>query len=204
MSLYQVKTVNGHNLTEVVSAFQKAVRRGQVDDALYWATDMYMTGYHEYCWKRMKVMASEDIGLADRHLPATLQALYQTFVELAKKKDKHQPEKLQFVHAVLLLATSPKSRMVDHALIHHFLKHKENRREIPDCALDKHTQRGKQMRRGFEHFFAEGAVLANEVGEDPYLELAKAALMGGRRQSPAHDDEAPEEVESSSSPGELF
>ena len=202
MSLYRVKTVNGHNLTEVVSAFQKAIRRGQVDDALYWAVDMYLTGYHEYAWKRMKVMASEDIGLADRNLPATLQALYQTYVELAKKKDKHQPEKLQFVHAVVLLATSPKSRMVDHALIHHFLKHKENRREIPDFALDKHTQRGKQMGRGFEHFFAEGAVLANEVGKDPYLELAKAALMAGGGDYPDEED-GPEEAEVSKS-GKLF
>lgn len=198
MSLYRVKTVNGHNLTEVVSAFQKAIRRGLVDDALYWAVDMYLTGYQEYAWKRMKVMASEDIGLADRNLPATLQALYQTYVELAKKKDKHQPEKLQFVHAVVLLATSPKSRMVDHALIHHFLRHKQNWREIPDFALDKHTQRGKQLGRGFEHFFAEGAVLANEVGTDPYLELAKAALMGGYV-----PEEEPDEEEVSK-PGKLF
>lgn len=200
MSLYRIQTVNGHNLTEVVSAFQKAIRRGQVDDALYWATDMYLTGYQEYAWKRMKVMASEDIGLADRTLPATLQALYQTYLELVKKKDKHQPEKLQFIHAVLLLATAPKSRMVDHALIHHFIRHKENRRAIPDYALDKHTQRGKQMGRGFAHFFAEGAVLKNEVGTDPYLESAKSILMAGGTAPEPEDAQEPPPAKS----GKLF
>ena len=65
MSLYKVTTVNGHLLPEVVSALQKCIRRGQVDDALYWAVDMYLTGYDEYCWKRLRIMASEDVGPAE-------------------------------------------------------------------------------------------------------------------------------------------
>ena len=185
MSLYKVTTVNGHLLAEVVSALQKAIRRCQVDDALYWAVDMYLTGYDEYCWKRLKVIASEDIGPAEPHLPATLAALYQTYTELKKKKDPHDPQKLQFVHAVLLVASARKSRVVDHALIHHFVNHAQLKREIPDCALDKHTLRGKQMGRGFDHFFAEGGRLENEVGDDPYRELARETLTKGKAPAPA-------------------
>jgi replication-associated recombination protein RarA len=48
MSLYKVTTVNGHPLPEVVPALQKCIRRGQVDDAIYWAVDMYLAGYDEY------------------------------------------------------------------------------------------------------------------------------------------------------------
>ena len=51
--LYTVQTPNGHLLTEVVSALQKCIRRGQLDDALYFATQMYLAGYAEYAWKRM-------------------------------------------------------------------------------------------------------------------------------------------------------
>ena len=185
MSLYKVTTVNGHLLAEVVSALQKAIRRCQVDDALYWAVDMYLTGYDEYCWKRLKVIASEDIGPAEPHLPATLAALYQTYTELKKKKDPHDPQKLPFVHAVILVASARKSRIVDHALIHHFFNHVQLKREIPDCALDKHTLRGKQMGRGFDHFFAEGGRLENEVGDDPYRELARETLTKGKAPAPA-------------------
>jgi replication-associated recombination protein RarA len=190
MSLYKVTTVNGHLLPEVVSAFQKCIRRGLVDDALYWGVDMYMTGYHEYAWKRLRIITSEDIGPANPHLPATIEALYVAFHDQLKKKDAaHAPERLFFVHAVILVATSPKSRVVDHALIHHFTNHKAVRREIPDCALDKHTQRGKKMGRGVDHFFLEGIKLANEAeGLDPYREFAREALFSG----PAKADEETE------------
>lgn len=179
MSLYLVKTVNGHLLPEVVSAFQKAIRRGEVDDALYWGIDMFLTGYQEYAWKRMFVIASEDIGpIGNRSLPAILQALYQTYNYLAKKKDKaHTPEKLQFVHAIILLAMSPKNRIVDHALIHHFENHAALKRDVPDYALCKHTIKGRRLGRGFEHFFAEAGLLNNEDGEDPYKQLAIDTLM---------------------------
>jgi replication-associated recombination protein RarA len=177
MSLYAVTTVNGHLLPEVVSALQKCIHRGQVDDALYWAVDMYLTGYDEYAWKRLRIMASEDVGPAEPNLPATIEALYHTYTDLKKKKDEtHAPQRLQFVHAVILLATARKNRVVDHALIHHFGNHASLKRDIPDFALDKHTLRGKRLGRGFDHFFAEGGKLANEAGEDPYREQARQTL----------------------------
>ena len=180
MSLYKVTTVNGHLLPEVVSALQKCIRRGQVDDALYWAVDMYLTGYDEYAWKRLRIMASEDVGPAEPNLPATIEALYHAYTDLKKKKDEtHAPQRLQFVHAVILLATARKNRIVDHALIHHFGNHATLKRDIPDYALDKHTARGKRMGRGAEHFFAEGIKLENETGDDPYRELARQTLTAG-------------------------
>jgi replication-associated recombination protein RarA len=178
MSLYKVTTVNGHLLPEVVSALQKCIRRGLVDDALYWAVDMYLTGYDEYCWKRLRIMASEDVGPAEPDLPATVEALYRTYADLKKKKDEaHAPQRLQLVHAVILLATARKNRIVDHALIHHFENHAKLKREIPDYALDKHTAAGRRLGRGAEHFFAEGIKLANESGDDPYRELARQSLV---------------------------
>jgi replication-associated recombination protein RarA len=174
-----VKTVNGHLLTEVVSALQKCIRRGDEDGALYFGVDMYLSNYAEYAWKRMRIMVSEDIGLAEPNLPANFEALYNSYTALAKKKDPHAPEKLMFVHAILLLSRAKKSRIVDHALIHHFLNHgkPEVRREIPDAALDKHTVRGRKMGRGFDHFFNEGAKLENAWMEDPYLDSAKRTLI---------------------------
>jgi replication-associated recombination protein RarA len=179
-------TKNGYAFDEVASAFQKSIRRGMTDDALYWAVELYVSGRAEYVWKRMKIMTSEDVGLGERHLPATLHALYQHYLEQVRKKDAyHAPERLFFVHAVILLATAPKSRLCDHALIHHFATHDRDRREIPDYAVDKHTRRGKQMGRGLEEFFASGIELANPATiDDPYLVSAQEALADGLSAGP--------------------
>jgi replication-associated recombination protein RarA len=192
MSLYKVTTVNGHLLPEVVSALQKSIRRGRVDDALYWAVDMYLTGYDEYCWKRLRIMASEDVGPAEPHLPATVDALYRAYADLKKKKDEaHAPQRLMLVHAVILLAQAHKNRVVDHALIHHFGNHATLKRPIPDYALDKHTAAGRRLGRGADHFFEEGIKLENEQGEDLYRELARQTLTAGPAVEVTVDDVEP-------------
>lgn len=190
---FQPKTVNGHSLFEVVSALQKAVRRGDVDDALYWAVDMDLSGYSEYCWRRLQIMASEDIGLANPVAPAIVHALRETYLDHVGRSPKHAPERLMLINAVVYLATSPKSRMVDNALIAHYANHESLYREIPDYALDKHTQRGKAKKRGVAHFYDEGASIrpfvidsphpiaeAIENGADPYEQMARRALEEGR------------------------
>lgn len=175
-----VYTVNGHDLAEVVSAFQKAIRRCALDDALYWAADMYLSGYVEYAWKRMRIIVSEDIGPANPTLPAVIHALYETWDGLRKKGDRQPHEKLPFVHAVFLMATSKKSRVIDHAGICHFRDHGHRFREVPDYALDKHTSRGRRLGRGFEHFFKEAGLLVNEVeGLDVYRDEAAKILIEG-------------------------
>lgn len=187
-------TVNNHNLFEVVSALQKAVRRGNVDDALYWAVDMDLSGYADYCWRRLVVMASEDIGLANPDAVPVIYALHEHYDEMVGKSPKHRPERLFLVHAVLYLTTSPKSRIVDNALIQHYAEHDRLRREIPDYAFDKHTQRGRAKKRGVEHFFEVGAMVHPypgeaehelitmvEAGHDPYADGAKRVLNEGRQ-----------------------
>lgn len=176
-ALPRFTTINGYSFGEVASALQKSIRRGDVDAALYWAVELYESNFDGYAWKRMRIIVSEDIGPANPLLPAVVAALYQTFLDLKKKKDaKNQPERLPFVHAVILLAASPKSRIVDNALIAHFFTHHGDRREVPDYALDKHTVRGRNMGRGFEHFFTHGAKL-HPVGELDAAPLADGTSL---------------------------
>lgn len=101
----------------------------------------------------------------------------------ARKKDdtQHAPERLFLVHAVIALCRSYKSRVVDHALIV-FYEGKRGARSIPDFALDRHTQRGRRMKRGWSHFFTEGigdqmipdaySARAQQIRRDDRLELA--------------------------------
>lgn len=174
MTFAELTSPGGHKLGEVASALQKCIRRGLADDALYWATELDLAGYTEYVWKRLRIIASEDLGPADHHAALMVRALYESWLELRKKDDKrHAPERLFLVHAVLYLAGAPKSRMVDHALIVHYEGGRPHR-EIPDFALDLHTQRGRSRKRGWAHFWKEGARLspAGDV-DDPYSAAAR-------------------------------
>jgi replication-associated recombination protein RarA len=170
------QSAGGYFLGEVASALQKSIRRGLEDDALFWATELDISGFGEYAWKRLKIIASEDVGLADPLVAVAVQSLYQSWKEQRSKKDaKHEPERLFFVHAVLLLARAQKSRMVDHALITFYEADRASiRRDVPDYALDKHTAAGRRMRRGHSHFWEEGARVENAAPmADPYRERAR-------------------------------
>lgn len=140
-----LRTRNGYLLSEVVSALQKAIRRGELDEAAYWASELDLSGYSEYLWRRLRIICSEDVGPANPHLPATVNALHQWW-QGAKSRAGGGAE-LFIVHAVLLLCRSPKTRVVDHLTAVAYLGHDEQHLEIPDHALDMHTERGREMGR---------------------------------------------------------
>lgn len=172
-------TAGGYKNEEVSSALQKSIRRGLVDDALFWATELDRSGYGEYVWKRLRIIASEDVGTAAPSLVLEIRALYENWKDLRKKDDaKHAPERLFLVDAVRRCALAPKSRAVDHALIFHY-EGPRAPRPIPDFAFDKHTSAGRQLGRGARHFFDEGAQLAaSPVDSDPYAAAARAIRAG--------------------------
>lgn len=104
-------TTGGYNGYQVVSAMQKCIRRALERDALFWATELWAScdaKGREYIWHRLRVIASEDVGLADNNACVQVSALYANF-------QRRPNEKLFLWHAVLLLARAPKSRIVDHA-----------------------------------------------------------------------------------------
>lgn len=189
MTFAELTSPGGHKLGEVASALQKCIRRGLADDALYWGTELDLAGYPEYVWKRLRIIASEDIGLADPHAPLMVRSLYESWLELRKKDDKrHAPERLFLVHAILYLAGAPKTRIVDHALIVHY-EGQRSKREIPDFALDLHTGRGRARRRGWKHFWEHGAQLAPESEIwDPYSAKAREIRADRQQLLPGLDD----------------
>jgi replication-associated recombination protein RarA len=160
---------------------QKAIRRGQVDDAAYWAMEMF-DRYPHHLWRRLNVIVSEDVGIAEPMMPAVIHALYATFKE--QRSERHGDGGLPTMHAVILMAKARKSRMVNNALIVHATAD-DTYRDVPDVALDRHTKRGREMGRGMTHFAKEAALLADPAsGElsaegalpDPYLDRARTVL----------------------------
>ena len=182
-------TRKGYDFGEVSSAFQKCIRRGLENDALYWAAELDKSGFGEYVWKRIRIITSEDIGIAAPYLPSTIRALYENWSDLRKQKDaQRNPERLFLIHAVILLVRSKKSRMVDSAYLTFY--NMDEKRPMPDFALDKFTKRGRMKSRGWDHFFAEATLLGNPSDiPDPYLTLAMEAAKGVSPKTLFTDDE---------------
>ncbi len=162
------------------SAMIKSIRRGLIDDAVYWASCVYACGNETNIWRRIFIHLSEDIGLADIHLPATIKALYDNYLIL-KNSDKAPyemdgAELLPMIHAVMLLANAKKSRAVDNAITVHFKSHRQDK-EIPDYAFDYHSPLGRRMGRDLKHFFDIAAHIENEGDfKDEWKERAKNIL----------------------------
>lgn len=168
-------TSNGYYLDEVISALQKEIRRGNEYDAVYWAVELESFN-SKALWNRLKVIASEDVGVAEPHAPLIVSAL-ESMYDYSKEKKKEE-YRMFFVNAVSILARAPKCRVADNLMITLFGDIKLGKRlEMPDYAIDKHTFRGRRMGRGMKHFIEEGSKINNEGVEDPYKKRAEEHLL---------------------------
>ncbi|ORB65935.1 replication-associated recombination protein A [Mycobacterium scrofulaceum] len=103
---------DGDQHYDVISAFIKSVRGSDVDAALHYLARMLVAGEDpRFLARRLMILASEDIGMAD---PGALQvavAAAQTVALIG------MPEaQLTLAHATIHLATAPKSNSVTTAL----------------------------------------------------------------------------------------
>jgi len=172
-------TVNGYNYLEVVSAFQKSIRRGDEDVALFFAIEIEQSNRHEALWRRLKVIVSEDIGLANNQASIMIDTLHRAYKEARAQKKPNHPERLMLVHAILYLCRSAKSRLVDWALNVHYPFHGSELIDIPDYAFDMHTAKGRRLGRDLAHFAEHGAKLSNfhiQPNEDEYKQKALDVL----------------------------
>lgn len=170
-------TIRGFDVWECMSALQKAIRRGEEQSALTWAVELDQSGYGKMLWSRLLVIAAEDVGLADPSMVTHVKALYDTWLMFLNRKNKHMPERLYSTQAVMMLARAPKSRMVDNAVWATYGHEDPLVPEIPDYALDAHTQAGRAAGKGKtaetnpDSFHLENAA---DLGPNPYQERKSA------------------------------
>lgn len=168
----QKLTAHGYDFYEVASALQKAIRRAEEDDALFWAAELYESGYQDYCWKRMIIMCSEDVGLGEPSCIVQVMACRQAY-EFMKAWHDTGAMKLPFVQAVLVLVRSRKSRYCDHVITVYWNKIKSGiKRAFKDYVFDMHTRKGKAMGRGLEFFYTDSCKIinANKLSGEERLE----------------------------------
>src|SRR3990170_2157487 len=153
---------------------QKCIRRGMEYSAVHFAVELEEHN-PTALWNRLKIIASEDVGVANPPMPIMIETLHKHYCE-SKSKLNNDSYRLFVVNAVICLCRSPKSRITDDLLKVVYIERQFERNklpQIPNFALDMHTYRGKINGRGIDHFYSEGAKLENEAFPNPYTEKAK-------------------------------
>jgi replication-associated recombination protein RarA len=159
-----LRTAHGFPADELISALQKSIRRGLVENAALVAYELFASGpaFEDKVWQRLEIISVEDVGLGRIEAPLLVHAL-EAF---RRRAEPESPDRLIYlVHAVRLLALSRKDRTSDELAtwVRLAVDGGGARPEVFDDALDMHTRRGQEMGRGFRHWFTAGARVENEL-----------------------------------------
>lgn len=152
---------------DTISAFIKSVRGGDPDAALYWLAKMLEGGEDpRFIARRLVILASEDVGLADsRGLPLAV-ATFQACDIIG------MPEcRINLAHATVFLATAPKSNASYSALTAAQQCIREERiQPVPIWLRDRSGQSSRESGHGkgylYSHDFQE-AVSGQYFMEEP-------------------------------------
>ena len=96
----QILTLKGYDLYEVVSAFQKSIRRGMEKESMFWGIELHESGFANHAWRRMLIMSTEDIGLANPFAPVVINSLNDQYNKLFNPKDHKAQHRLPYTQAI--------------------------------------------------------------------------------------------------------
>jgi putative ATPase len=161
---------------DTISAFIKSCRGSDPDAAMYWLAKMLAGGEDpRFIARRLVILASEDVGLADpQALPLTVAAHHACdFIGLPEAQ-------LTLAHATLYIATAPKSNSANLALgeAHRALKESPVQ-TIPSALRSKSGQANQRIGQGkdydYSHDFPENISGQNYLEKPLTLYTPKTA-----------------------------
>jgi len=160
---------------ERISALQKFIRRGKEGEAGQVFFLLCEGGYFYWAVARLVVIAHEDIGLGDPDKALFALRAVDDAREMFKKKN--EAWRLAAANAILALCRARKSREGDHFQAAMRGRNIENPLVLPEYIYDRHTQKGRKLGRGFQHFRDVGSLLVNGT-PDQYEDEAFRFWLG--------------------------
>ena len=161
----ELRTIRNYKFSEVSSAMQKAVRRGDTQLAGYWALELWASGFGNYVWKRLLTVSAEDCwGIITQEV----KTLHESYLVINENVPARKAKGRIFISkAVILLSIAKKSRDADHlqnfvydqqagldpATLTDELEQAGEYVPIPDYAYDCHTPQGKKAGKTKAEFF---------------------------------------------------
>lgn len=127
---------------DTISAFIKSVRGSDPDAALYWLAKMVYAGEDpRFLFRRMAILAGEDVGMADPNAITVVMSCWQTFERIGMPEGQ-----FPLAQAVIYLATAPKSNTT--SAFFDALKAVEEEQEVD---VPNHLKDGNRDKEGFGH-----------------------------------------------------
>lgn len=167
---HDIKTASGYTGDLLLSALQKFIRRGDVENAVRAAYELaiYSEEAEQVVWQRLRVICAEDVGMGNTNAPAVIHAL----AESVKAFPWGNPDRnIILTHAVRYLCACPKDRAS--CTLNSVIKRRVKAGvafELPDYVYDMHTEKGREMGRGRMHFLHEASrVVPSSQVEDPWF-----------------------------------
>ena len=164
-----------------ISAFIKSIRGCDPDAAMYWLAKMLAGGEDpRFIARRLVILASEDVGLADSRGILVANAAFDAVERVGL------PEcELNLAHAVIFLATAPKSNSATTALFKaKELVANEEIRPVPMHLRDAHTSFNKKLGNGDGYIYNHDC--PNHISGQDYMEkpvqLYTPTEYGGEKQ----------------------
>lgn len=108
MNNYQLNS--GLDLYVVGSALQKALRRSEIEQSLYFARELEFEGHANYVWKRLFLSCLEDVGLASIEVLPEVYGMYKSYLQIKEvKKVGKKLSWLVLTRAIHLICDSTKN-----------------------------------------------------------------------------------------------
>jgi putative ATPase len=127
---------------DTISAFIKSLRGSDPDAALYWLARMVYAGEDpRFIFRRMLILASEDVGLAEPQAVAIVNACAEAFDRVGLPEGRYH-----LAQATLYLANVPKSNSVMGFFDALAIVEKEQQADVPNPLKD-----ASRDRQGFGH-----------------------------------------------------
>lgn len=127
---------------DTISAFIKSVRGSDPDAALYWLARMVYAGEDpRFIFRRLLILAGEDVGLADPQAIVVVNACAETFDRVGMPEGRYP-----LAQATLYLATTAKSNSVMGFFDALSTVEQEREAEVPNPLRD-----GNRDKQGFGH-----------------------------------------------------
>lgn len=127
---------------DTISAFIKSLRGSDPDAALYWLAKMVYAGEDpRFIFRRMLILASEDVGLADPNAVVVVNACNEAFDRVGMPEGRYH-----LAQATLYLATAPKSNSIMGFFDALAAIEQEKEAEVPN-----HLKDANRDKKGFGH-----------------------------------------------------
>jgi putative ATPase len=127
---------------DTISAFIKSLRGSDPDAALYWLAKMVYAGEDpRFIFRRMLILASEDVGLADPNAVVVVNSCAQAFEWVGMPEGRYH-----LAQATLYLANAPKSNSVMGFFDALAVVEKEREAEVPN-----HLKDANRDKKGLGH-----------------------------------------------------